>query len=67
MKTIMNKVYFLAASLSLLGVSPYAAAQSESAARLVPVISLLLSEEQDPCITPIRVGSVVFGRLTTEC
>ena len=64
MKTIMNKVYFLAASLSLLGVSPYAAAQSESAARLVPVISLLL---QDPCITPIRVGNVVFAELSTEC
>ena len=69
MKTIMNKVCLLALSLSCLGSSPLVIAQSNSVAALVPVISLLLEEEQeqDPCITPIRVGSVVFGRLSDEC
>ena len=67
MKTIMNKVCLLAVSLSYLSSSPLVIAQSNSAAALAPVIFLLLEEEQDPCITPIRVGSVVFGRLSTEC
>ncbi len=67
MKTIMNKVCLLALSLSCFVSAPLAIAQSNSAAALVPVISLLLEEEQDPCITPIRVGSVVFGRLSDEC
>lgn len=67
MKATMNKVYFLAASLSLLVVSPYAVAQSNSAASLVPVVSLLLSDEQDPCVIPISVGDVVFDTLDPEC
>ena len=67
MKTIMNKVCLLAVSLSCLSSSPLVVAQSNSAAALAPVIFLLLEEEQDPCITPIRVGSVVFGRLSSEC
>ena len=42
-------------------------AQSEPAGFIPPIISLLLDEDEDPCITPIRVGDVVFAELSTEC
>ena len=64
-KILMNKVCLLAASLSLLVVSLHAVAQSDSAGRLVPIISLLF--EEDPCITAIHVGDVVLGELDAEC
>ena len=70
MKTIMNKVCLLAVSLSCLVSSPLVIAQSNSAAALVPVIYLLLldeEQERDPCVVLIRLGSVVFDTLDPEC
>ena len=68
-KTIVNKYCFLAASFSLLVGTSYAVAQNNTASKLVPVISVLLSDDsvQDSCITRIRVGNVVFDELDTEC